>query len=252
MKTYRTAIILLAVLVLVFAGYFFYKDIKANETPDSDETVAKLIRIFDLDSAKIIRIEVIPPTGEKMVFVRKDTEWSASVPSDLVVESSSVNSIAINFSYLSASKIIEEESADLSVYGLDKPVTVIAQMEDGTVKTLEIGNQTPTKGGYYVKEKDSKKVYTIDSYTGDKLNAKKIDLKIKEILALTAADISTFSLERNGEKVFSSEKVGEFDWNMLWPIKGTTNSSALSPMLESVAVLTALEFVDENTSSDLA
>jgi hypothetical protein len=150
----------------------------------------------------------------------------------LKIDESKVSSIATNISSLVAEKIIEEEAGDISIYGLDKPVLISVKMDDGTLKTLEIGNETPTKSGYYVKVKDEKKVYTIGSYTGKILKVGKNDVKARDLFSIKPEEITEFSLERGESLVFKAKKSGDFDWIMTSPIQGNVNISAISPMLE--------------------
>lgn len=256
MKLYRNAIILVVVLGLLIGVYAVVKNKKASNTQaDNVDT----IKIFDLDTDKMAEITLENKDGT-FVFVRetvkekendKEVErkvWKISSPRDLKIDESKVNSIAINFATLIADKVIEDNASDLAKYGLDKPVVVSVKMDDGTVKALEIGDETPTKGGYYVKENGSSKVYTIGSYTGEKLKVGKNDLRDKVLFTIKSEDIIGFSMERKGQIVFSSKKLGDVDWSMTSPIQGNVNTSALAPMLDAVAKASVMNFVEENAA----
>jgi hypothetical protein len=144
-----------------------------------------------------------------------------------------------------ADKVIEEDAQDLSIYGLDDPAIVTVKSKDGTSVTLEIGNQTPTGGGYYTKLQGKNKVYMISKYTGDKLLSGKNEIRTKQLFDMTTDDIMKFGLNRKGENVFISEK-SEDKWNMVTPIKGSMNDSSFIPMLEALVNARATEFVEEN------
>jgi hypothetical protein len=252
-KLYRNAIILLIVAALLAGVYVIVKDKKSDSEPAADKNT---IKIFDLDTDKMVEM-TIDNGQDKLVFAKKtvkedDNEkkiWEILSPKDLKIDESKVSSIATNISSLVAEKIIEEEAGDISIYGLDKPVLISVKMDDGTLKTLEIGNETPTKSGYYVKVKDEKKVYTIGSYIGKNLKVGKNDVKARDLFSIKPEEITEFSLERGESLVFKAKKSGDFDWIMTSPIQGNVNISAISPMLEAVSQTSAVNFIEENPSN---
>ncbi|HHW49645.1 MAG TPA: DUF4340 domain-containing protein, partial [Clostridiaceae bacterium] len=156
MKLYKNAIILAVVLAILVGAYVFARNMKKDDDNASD---SQSIKIFDLELNNMVEITLENKEG-KFVFIRKTVKeknedgeeiekkvWDIASHADLKIDSSTINSIAINISSLSASKIIEENAADLSQYGLNDPVRVSVKMNDGTVKTLEVGNKTPTDSG---------------------------------------------------------------------------------------------------------
>ena len=179
------------------------------------------------------------------VIVKKDDEWALSTPTDLRYDSSQLSSIVINSAAIVADKMVEENAEDLSIYGLDDPATAIIKAKDGTSVTLEIGNQTPTGGGYYVKRAGENKVYTISKYTGDKLTSGRNDIRTKQLFDITPDDIQKFGLNRKGQNIFISEKIDD-TWNMVAPIKGSMNDTSFLPMLEAIAGTEVVEFVDDD------
>lgn len=251
MKFYRNAIILVVIVGLLTGAYFLMKnrDIGAEDDTPASET----IRIFDLDSAKFTEMTLENKDGT-FIFVQElvklnDTElrkWRIKSPEDLKINDSAVSSIAINFSSLRADKLIEENPADLALYGLDKPVTVTVKLDTGETKALEIGSLTPTKGGYYAREKGGSKVYTIGTYEGEKMLVDKNGLRSKEIFEFAAEDITAFGMDRNGVNIFTSEKSSETEWQMTTPIEASVRSEAIGTMLDAVTQLSVAAFEDEN------
>lgn len=243
MKLYRNAIILVVVVGLLVGAYFAINALKkpAEETEPTYET----IRLLDYTSDKIEKLTLINDDGT-FVIQKKDTEWVVVSPADFKADSSKLSSLAINAASVIADKVVEEDAQDLTIYGLDKPVTIILNLTDGTEKTLLLGDITPTRGGYYAKLADSSKVYVIGTYTSEALLVGRLKMKDKTLYTLTADDIITISMNRKGSSVFSAQKNAEVDWQLLSPIKGNANLTALSPMLEALTTTTATEYVEEN------
>ncbi|HHW31170.1 MAG TPA: DUF4340 domain-containing protein [Clostridiaceae bacterium] len=253
MKLYKNAIILIVILGLLTGAYLFVNNNKRPKegTGGSNE----IIRIFDLYTDNMVEMTIENYDGT-FVFERatekvddKETKyWKLVSPDNLRVSRDTLNSIAINFSSLVANKIVEEEAQDLSIYGLDNPVTVTIKMDDGSVYSIQIGDETPTGSGYYAKEKDSNKVYTISSYTGGKIKVSKKDIREKQLFKEEKDDIKYFSLERNGQQVFSSSKTEEDTWVMTYPIKGNTYYETVVTMVDAVINTSVIDFVEENPS----
>lgn len=65
-------------------------------------------------------------------------------------------------SSLKGRKIVEENAADLSKYGLSDPLSRVTVSADGkSDRTFLIGNEIPTGGYYYLCEEGTSKVYTV-------------------------------------------------------------------------------------------
>ena len=246
MKLYRNAIILIVVAALLGGAYYF---ISTNKKPDDSagtDTV-DTIRVLDYTSDELEKVTVENADGT-FVIVKKDTNWELTSPAGFKADASKLSSIAINASSVIADKVVEEDVKDLAIYGLDKPVSITLKITDGTEKTLLIGDTTPTKGGYYTKLKDSGKVYVVGTYTAEALLVSRLELKDKTLYTLASEDIISVSMSRKGTDVFSALKNAETDWQLLTPIQGTANLTALSPMIDALTQTAISEYVEENAS----
>jgi hypothetical protein len=248
MKLYRNAIILVVVAALLVGAYFF---ISSRKTTDNNtDNTSNIVKLSDYTSDEIESVTLENAEGT-FVIVKKDDKWTLSTPTDIVADSSVLSSIVINSSSISVDKLIEGDAKDLSLYGLDKPnVVVTVKPKEGDEIVIDIGNKTPTNSGYYVKLHNENNVYILSSYSGDKLYTDKNGLRTTSLYTITADKINKFSLERNGENVFAAELDNNTStWNMLQPIKGSVNPSAISPMLEAFTGVTVKEFVEDNTNN---
>ncbi|HOJ10512.1 MAG TPA: DUF4340 domain-containing protein [Clostridiales bacterium] len=245
MKLYRNAIILVIILALLFGVYAFAKNQKSKTEVTERKSFEKII---DLDTTEMEELTV-QKGSDKLTIAKKDKEWELKYPEGIRYDSSKLSSIAINFSSVFIEKEVEENATDFEQYGLDKPIIVSAKMKDGKVETLEIGNLTPTGGAYYVKKKDSSKVYTTDTYTINKVIVGKNDIRDVALFTIESTDITKISMERKGSVVFEANiNSEENNWTLTSPIKGNANISALSPMLDAITQSQITEFVEENPS----
>ena len=241
MKLYRNAVILVIIVALLGAAYYFVN--KSKSTDNSTATTVENIKLTEFTSDKIASVTIINSEGT-MIIVKDGTNWKLSSPTDLKADASKLSSIVLSTTSMVADKVVADNASDLAQFGLDKPVLVTIKLVDGTEKTLEIGSQTPTKDAYYVMLKDAAKVYTISSYTAEELLLNKKDIRDKALLALKTDDIIALSMDRKNQNVFKSVKTDATNWSMTAPIQGSVNAEALGTMLTAVATITASEFED--------
>ena len=247
MKLYRNAIILVVIVALLVGAYFV---ISRNKAADADQnassTSTDTLKLVDYTTDKLEAVTLQHPDG-MFVLTQQGTTWELTSPTDFKADPSILSSVAINAASVTADKLVEENAQDLTKYGLDKPVVVKLKLKDKTEKSYEIGDKTPTKGGYYVKVTGENKVYVVGSYTCDQILTDRNGLKSKDIFGITSDMINRISMDRKGENVFSSEAdtQAKTSWSLLKPIKGNTNTSALTPMFEALAGTRVDEFIEE-------
>lgn len=249
MKLYRNAIILVVVVALLIGAYFLISSRKTTDD-EIDNQTSETVKFSDLTSDDVESVTLENADGT-FVIVKKGDNWILSTPTDITPDSSVLSSIVINSASMTVDKVIEEDAKDLSLYGLDKPkVVVTVKPKTGDSIVIDIGDKTPTNSGYYVKLHNENNVYILASYTGDKICADKNGLRSKSLYTITSDKINKFNFERNGQNVFAAElDSASSTWNMLQPIKGSVNSSAISPMLEAFTGVTVTEFVEDNTNN---
>lgn len=123
--------------------------------------------IYDYDPLKITSIEIKNAAGNYRVdrvelygaYLWSVEEFS-SVPQNMTFLQALMN----NVSSFTAARIITETPADLFVYGFNNPqAEVITSFEDGTVKDLLIGDDSPQSGETYAMIRGSNTVYTVST-----------------------------------------------------------------------------------------
>jgi hypothetical protein len=251
MKLYRNAIILIVIVALLVGAYFLVRNAKKTDDEQPDPA-AQYNRLTDYLTDDIESVTLINKDGT-FVIVKKDKDWVLSSPSDVKYDSSILSSIVINASTIVADKVVEENAADLTIYGLDDPAKAIIKTTDGKETVIEIGDRTPTQGGNYVKLAGSNKVYVISNFAGEKLSMGRNDLRSKSMFdGMTYDKIDSVAMSRKGSSLFSAKLEEDgVGWKMTAPIEGSVNETAISPMLEALSSTNIVEFVEE-APSDLS
>jgi hypothetical protein len=245
MKLYRNAIILLVVLGLLLGTYFVV--IKKLGAQQPDNGTGSIVKIVNINTNDIVEMTVQNKEG-KYVFVKNGEEWKLSAPYTFKIDNNAVNSLAINVSSLTASKVLEENATNLAQYGLDKPDVITIKTKDGKLTVVEVGDEAPTRSGYYAKGQGSNKVYLIDSYTGEKLKISENTIRVKNLFDVTSADVIAFGMDRKGKTVFSSKKFDDTTWTMSYPINANVELGEVTPMIDAVTKSTVINYVESNAA----
>lgn len=262
MKLYRNVVILVVILGLLIGAMFFFKNRPTGTTEEgipSDES----FNISDIADEQLVKITA-DNNGTHYVFEKKETvtkdsqnnetkttEWILAEPAGFEGDSSAISDIASSLRNMYADKVIEEDASDLSIYGLDKPSLITAVLKDGSEKTFELGNDTPTRDYSYVKIKGENKVYTVDSYTIGKLRIKDDKVRNKQLFDFKTDDILNITMEKKGQPFFSVQKESDKIWKMTAPISANADLGSVNTIAEALPGLTVSQFV-ENNPADLA
>ncbi|PYG89441.1 uncharacterized protein DUF4340 [Ruminiclostridium sufflavum DSM 19573] len=248
MKLYRNAIILVVVLGLLIASYFFItKRQSANSDAVSDSTVDNSIYVMKSEQEKITSIAYNNTNGS-FTIKKKDTDWTIEPKYEFEADNLNANGAATDMSAIIANKIIEENATDLAKYGLDKPVTIKVGLSDGSSKELQVGSYTPTEEGRYCKMAGDSKVYIVGTYYTSKFEPTYGYFVKKDILPVDAATLKTFSYEKNGQMQYAVDVVSEQEMNITQPIKEVAETSEVTKMLQAVTQLTIADVIDNNPS----
>ena len=144
----RTWVLLILFAALVgFAVYLNYRE--ENPGADATPTVGNTI-LFDSTEGQPSSIEIKSELGD-IVKVSRNSEnvWALELPEKAEADQGSVEAAA---SQISSLRVVGEVKGDAEIFGLDKPAYVLnIEFTGGKTRTLEIGDNTPTNSGYYVR-----------------------------------------------------------------------------------------------------
>lgn len=256
MKLYRNAITLLAVVLLLGATYFVTNNKKNADNLESSSQ-SETIKVLNLNPDTIHEI-VIEHQNERLVFLKKENKWMLTEPSNINYDQVLADGLPLSILYFTASKQITEKADDLAQYGLDNPSIISVKTSDGKSEILEIGKLTSSKDSYYFKNKDSDKIYIIDKTKVDSVLLTSNSIKDKNVLSLKrelqsrmlADDIVSIVMQKDGKLVLSARKNKEGDsWSLAAPEAGDLDKSKMTPVLNAISKVLALEFIDDNPAN---
>jgi len=265
MKLYRNVIILAVVLVLSVGAYFVIKNVKKEDNVNLP-TGNSAIELVNIKEENVDTVTLLNKNGTKIVIgkVKKaedeDEVWAVINPENFDSDEAKCKAVVWNLNPLNANKVIEEEASDLTKYGFDKPHEVIVKTKDGSETTIQFGNKTATGENYYVKMKDSNKVYTIATSYAEKFITELYDLKSTDIFKETADQVKKVTMWKNGKIVFSAtagempeemkeayEKIQSVTaiWSVTAPIETEADTDKITRIINTLLSISAREYITD-------
>ena len=275
MKNWKKITILVVILGIFIAAFIFLSKNKdklgndATASPSPSETASSedVVDLFDFKWQDITKMilkrgdgEIILTKEERDVekleeddqgntrkVIEKKKIW---VNPDFDVDSDTADDIAVAADVLETKRLIDENPGDLTIYGLDSADMTTFVSADGKEYGIEIGNQTPTKDGYYARKQGDTQVYTISSHSGNTLKYGKFDIMNKNLYgteAISLEDIDSLKFSRSGEMVFNTRKGASMsEWLITEPLEREAELTELSKFLDWLHRFRVSEFIEEN------
>lgn len=167
MSEYKKAIIVLFTFIFILGIYIVY----VNLASDSEEITYynQQERILDIESENIEAVKILY-NEDILNFTMQDKNLVFETSEDVEINNYIVSGIKNAVVRLNIERVVDEDSQELSQYGLSYPQGIITIIDkEGKESTLHIGNQTPSLQGYYAKLKSQNEVYIISESIGNSL-----------------------------------------------------------------------------------
>ena len=214
MKGLRSAIALTVVLAAV-GGYAFYLS-KKSDTPESGSKQEKVFASLQADKIEELRLSTAD--GDATTLKKDNGAWQMTAPIAAKADESEVNGITSALGSAEITRVVDENPANLTDYGLSNPKVVIdfKVAGDKDFKKLLIGEKAPTGTDLFAKRNDEKKVFLIPAYQETTFNKKTFDLRDKVVLKFDRDKVDGLNVTAGG-KTLSFAKEGS-DWKIKKPV----------------------------------
>lgn len=157
---------IMLVIFLALAGLLLYlnQEEPVTEGPDSTPTAAPVEYLFTETDGLPTGIDIKSKTGEQVALTRNEAgEWVLKQPIETEANQGSAEAAA---SQLTTLRIVSRPEVAPADAGLVQPSYIMTvELTGGTVKTVRIGDLTPTESGYYTIVNESDEVLIV-SKTG--------------------------------------------------------------------------------------
>jgi hypothetical protein len=239
MRSGKSLLVLLVVLGGLVA-YLYFVDANKPVTSEGGEQKQK---VFTVDSAKINELNVKSSSGERSTLKKSKDGWQMAEPAGVKADESEVSGITSNLASVEVTSIVDEQPKNVEQYGLKQPRVEIAFKADGdkNVRTLRLGNKTPTGGDMYAQRGGEKRVLLVPAYLESSFDRKPFDLREKNVLKFDRDKVDRVEVAQ-GSSTLAFAKNG-MDWGIVSPVKARADFSAVEGIVTRLqsAQMTAIE-----------
>lgn len=258
--------IFLAIIIIGLSVYLF--------TRQKDRALYELPQLSSVAEKQITKIE-LQKNEDTIALIKKDEKWYIE-PKEYLAASNKINDMTATISGLSLTALVSE-SEDYQRYELsdDQKITVRAWMGDTLARSFEVGKTAPSFQHTFVKLADDNRVYHARDNFRRNFDVSIDDLRDKQVLSFTAADIRQIKLtSAEGDLVLNrvkeplNQNEGTNDSNapsdtgqpesavkarMVWQSADgrKVEASEVDRMLSTLAGLNCDAYLDEGQKADL-
>lgn len=231
-------------MAAVFAGivlYYFYLEIPAEKKQKEEKELSEKVLVFrteDVDEISIIRKD------QTLVVRRKGTEpWEIVQPFNAKADQAATEMLLDKLRDTRYSRVVEENPADLSLFGLKDPaakISIKTKNPDNIV--LSIGDKSPIGQAIYLRRDDQKRVLLAQSSPKD-WETSLFDLRDKTVFPYQTQDVAEVEVQRPGAPLHLI-KTGN-----VWTVgnsKSKGDAKDIEDMLNSLRAARVSAFVEEN------
>ncbi|MBV9506352.1 MAG: DUF4340 domain-containing protein [Acidobacteriia bacterium] len=208
--------LLIAVAVLaVLGGVTWWSNRKqAAAAKSGDSSVTKILSI-PADGIQEVRLK----NAQQTVDVKRENgKWQITRPEPLPADTDAVTTLTSALSSLNADSTVDDKATDLTPYGLKNPgLEVHVAEKGGKSDDLQIGDETPTGSGNYVKLAGSPRVYTISTAVKNNIDKNPNDLRDKRLMNFDSDKLTRVDLQPAGKPEVEFGKNGQNEWQILKP-----------------------------------
>lgn len=172
-----------------------------QDTLSSSNSSGLEIELINKPIDDVIKVNIENDLDSYEINKNEDNEWYVSSLNGFPQLSSTYTEVIEKSSVVSALRIVENASSDLSRYGLSDPQSIIStSFSDNTTFTLMIGNIVSDKTGYYAKRDDNDTIYIIKAENVTSFMQSSLQFINKEIVSKssdgTTPDVKELSIVR--------------------------------------------------------
>ena len=239
----RSTVVLLVVLAGL-GGYIYFVD--ANRDPAALD--AKPRAFVELSADDIEEMQIRGDGGETSRMRRVGENWQLIEPSAADADTGVVGTVTSNLASLEVQRVVDEQPADLSQYGLDPARIDVAFRLEGQqdFEHLLVGERTPTGGDLFARRPDDTRVFLISSFLESIFNKTAFDLRDKAVLKFARDTADGVELVGPSTRLrFAKEGAS---WRIVEPIAARADYAAVEGLITSLSSTYMQRVVDPDTS----
>ena len=205
-----------------------------------------------IDAQKVDSLEVTS-AGRTIKFAKVNGTWQLASPADPRSDPAAIDGVVGRVAGAQMKSVAP--AADLTEYGLDKPVATARIGTGSSYATLLVG-KAAADGTLYAKDEARPGVFTIESAVVDDLKKDAAQYRQKDLFDARAFNTTRLELTR-GTDTFTFEKKTEKDkdgkevekWRQLAPVQKDADADKIATLLSTLTGARATSFVEKSGSA---
>ena len=266
-KNSKTLIIAIAILIIL-GGAYYLSTVRAKKIQgESASNYTPAIRLGNLESPKLVRIEVPGLILEKkaesweLASSNESSIWETNT-STFQLDQSQIQYLTFSLASIVTNRLVEEAPADISIYGLDEPLSqTIVTDSDGNKAVYYLGDLTPSGDSYYIMEEGDPNVYSVSSYTANYLRISLNDIRQKMLFPnFDPSGLTQMRIENTEGSIviqvkpeivpsYLASPYSRYIVTSPYLLPRGVNSEVFGPFLEAFKDLSISDFIDDDPPS---
>lgn len=252
----KKRVIILAVSLVVLGAVFALLAFLSGDGESDDTTEwedgSKSVSFMNFES-DVVSYSVDNGLGS-FTLEKSDGRWSVSDVENVELNQNYVTVTVAKACFLYADSLVEENSSNLSAYGLDTPTAVVTlKSADGKQQSIEFGIKTVTSAGYYAVLKGSCDVYIVDTESAERLFGNINTFRNRTLYNINADDVISFSLISDKYNINIAKRTKDSpnqsnlsSWVMQTPYNKSLNGNIFEQNVLQALDFTVVDFVEDN------
>ena len=248
-KLIRNIIFSVVGLLILGGAYYYVEKIPdKNEQKPTDTAQTEKIEIINIKSEDIKEVTIKNENAQYTVYRKDKDNYGIKEFGNIEFSNVKLSIVFSDFASVSAKKEVTGSQLDFV-----SKATADIVLNDGSVKSLAVGDKVIGDDGYFLKYND--KLFIIDTYKADSFLKKVNSYRDTNLAAIDNTSISKFSLANSGSQLVEIrtgeakelEKFGTTaSFVMTYPKYMSVNSEKFGKILEQATGVTAIDFVEDN------
>ena len=227
MRGLRSTIALIVVLGGLAAYIYF---VTWKQAPEESFRAEKVFA--SLQGDKIDELRVKSSAGETTTLKKASGGWLVEEPVKAAADETTASGITSNLASVEVVRVVDENPADLKVYGLATPRVEIAfkAAGDKEYQQLQIGDKAPTGGNTFAKLGNAKRVFLIGAYPEGEFDKSTFDLRDKTVVKFDRDKVDGVEVRNGGTTTIELSK-RDGDWRITKPISALADFGSVEGLI---------------------
>ena len=249
MKRYQLTV-LMGILLAGLGAYLYFVEFPAERSRDLTETREN--KLLPFEEHEVTGLKVRTETGEVVLAPGEGRNWRISAPLSAHADTREVEALLRALALGKISRVVEEKTAALAPFGLDKPSVVLTVSAGTRQETLSLGDSGPISNTLYAMRASDRKVLLTTLSAKDVLNKTLLTFRRKEVLRFDQTQVDRLRLTYPGTEILLQQvplsgqpkQTAKKKWMVRYPIETQADQIEVRRLLMKLEDLKALGFVD--------